>query len=82
MTTEEKIEKKAKEWTDHFISVQGSVYPLALEEAFEAGANFGRELGMKKAVSEVEKILLDLDWDDMSWGVDDLIKLIRRNCNE
>ena len=76
MTNEEQIKQAARSYAELEIEIEAG-YVLTARNAFIAGANFGRELGMKEAVSEVEKILLDLDWDDMSWGVDDLIKLIR-----
>ena len=34
------IESQAEKWMDYYMQVQGSVYPLSLEQSFEEGARF------------------------------------------
>lgn len=37
------IKQASEDFSEHFMKVQGSVYPLALEEAFEAGVEFAQK---------------------------------------
>lgn len=54
------IESEAENWMNHYMQVQGSVYPLSLEQSFEEGARFvlsQLEESHRRIESEAKKII-------------------------
>lgn len=85
MTIEDKIQKKAEGYAlDRVKRHHSDIHSMAakwefvsISGDFKAGANFGCQLGIETAFEVVEKVLVNTDFDDMSWSIDDLLNEIR-----